>query len=133
MIDFRYKDKNNQKKGVRYYFSGPINLNEIGNDDETKAVLFDLPRASLIKSVQIITLTAGTGPVGIKCGNETLVNNDGSVNAEGIFTEVADLYFETGGLVTLNNTAGDAKSDKGVIKVGIEYVETERTYGEYTN
>lgn len=133
MIDFRFKDKNNQKKGVRYYFSGKINLKDIGNDDDTKALLFDLPTDSLVKSVKIITLKGGTGPVGLKCGKTALVNDDGQVTTQGTYSKTVDLYFPTGGAVTLNNTAADPTTDAGIIKVGVEYVETTRSIGESTN
>ncbi|EDP3390253.1 hypothetical protein GWW53_08455 [Campylobacter jejuni] len=133
MVDLRFSHKNNQKKGVSYFCSGPIALKEVGKDDDS-GILFDLPRASYIKSIQVVTLEAGTGPVGMKCGLTVLINDDGIVNTKGTHEEAnVNQYFHTGGTVVLRNMATTPKSDTGIIMVMVEYIETQKSILEYTN
>lgn len=129
--DFRFRAKNNQKKTVSYFVSGKIKLEEVGADDNA-ALLFDLPVNSLITNAKVITHTAGTGPLKIACGTTEIVPN-AAVNAAGVFEEVVSKLFETGGSVLLTNSSADYKKDKGVVRILVEYVELDRTTGEYTN
>ncbi|EHC1462702.1 hypothetical protein JT681_001746 [Campylobacter jejuni] len=132
MVDLRFSHKNNQKKGVSYFCSGPIALKEVGKDDNS-GILFDLPRASYIKSIQVVTLEGGTGPVGIKCGSTALINDDGTVTAKGTYEEAnVNQYFPTGGTVVLRNI-NTTKNDTGVVMVMVEYIETQKSILEYTN
>lgn len=133
MVDLRFRHKNNQKKGVSYFCSGPIALKEVGKDDNS-GILFDLPRASYIKSIQVVTLEAGTGPVGMKCGSTVLINDDGVVNTKGTHEEAnVNQYFPTGGTVVLRNINATPENDTGVIMVMVEYIETQKSILEYTN
>ncbi|EAK2833575.1 hypothetical protein C3W60_05740 [Campylobacter jejuni] len=133
MVDLRFSHKNNQKKGISYFCSGPIALKEVGKDDDS-GILFDLPRASYIKSIQVVTLEVGTGPVGIKCGSTVLINDDGAVTTKGTHEEAnVNQYFPTGGTVILRNMATTPESDTGVIMVMVEYIETQKSILEYTN
>lgn len=133
MVDLRFKHKNNQKKGISYFCSGPIALKEVGKDDDS-GILFDLPRASYIKSIQVVTLEAGAGPVGMKCGSTELINDDGVVNTKGTHEETnVNQYFPTGGTVVLRNINATPENDKGVVMVMVEYIETQKSILEYTN
>ncbi|ENT7195394.1 hypothetical protein ACE65T_001890 [Campylobacter jejuni] len=133
MVDLRFSHKNNQKKGVSYFCSGPIALKEVGKDDDS-GILFDLPRASYIKSIQVVTLEVGTGPVGMKCGSTVLIKDDGVVNTKGTHEEAnVNQYFPTGGTVVLRNINTTPENDTGVIMVMVEYIETQKSILEYTN
>lgn len=134
MLDLRFKNKNNQKKKLSYFCSGPINLKDLKDttDIAKTGLLFELPEASLVVSVSVIALTAGTGPVTIKCGS-TELSNGATVTTIGVHYEAVNKYLATGGSITITNDGGTPDSDKGIVKVAVEYLETENTNGEYTN
>lgn len=131
MADLTFKDKNNQKKEYSVFASGVIATTATMNE-----TLFTLPRASLVTNVYAIVTTGSgtaTDTVDVKVGstvvaNEVVVGVTGSV-ASGT---VAKTYFPTGGVVTVVAGA-DAPGTTGVLKIVVEYVETELAEGTYTD
>jgi hypothetical protein len=129
MADVTFDDKNNQKKTLSILATGAISTgaNTIGT----------LPEASLVTNVYAIVTTAdtdtnGSCTVDVKVGS-TVVANEVAVDATGIASgTVAQTYFPTGGAITV--VAGAVAPDgDGVMKLVIEYIETELTNGQYTD
>lgn len=129
MADLKFEDKNNQKKSYSVFASGEIATSATMND-----TLFTLPVGSLVRSVSVIVLTGSgtsTDTVDVKVGS-TVVANEAVVGVVGVSSgTVTPTYFATGGTVTVVAGA-DAPGTTGVIKVVVEYVETELTNGQYT-
>jgi hypothetical protein len=130
MADLRNEYKNRQKKELSVFASGPIATAVAMND-----TLFTLPRASVVTNAYAVVLTASgtaTDTVDIKVGS-TVVGNEVVVGVAGIGKgTVVPAYFPTGGLVTV--VAGsDAPNDAGIIKIIVEYTETELTEGTFTD
>lgn len=129
MADLKFEDKNNQKKTSSVFASGLVATSATMND-----TLFTLPVGSLVTSVSVITLTGSgtsTDSVDVKVGS-TVVCNEAIVGAVGVSSgTVVPTYFATGGTVTVVAGA-DAPGTTGVIKVVVEYIETELTNGQYT-
>lgn len=131
MADLRYENKNNQKKELSVFASGTISTSATMND-----ILFTLPEASLVTSVRAIVTTASgtaTDTVDVKVG-ATVVANEVVVGVLGVAEDAGfvPVYFPTGGSVTIVAGA-DAPDAAGRIKVVIEYIETELSYGTYTD
>lgn len=131
MADLRYENKNNQKKELSVFASGTISTSATMDD-----ILFTLPEASLVTSVRAIVTTASgtaTDTVDVKVG-ATVVANEVVVGVLGVAEDsgFVPVYFPTGGSVTIVAGA-DAPDATGRIKVVIEYIETELSYGTYTD
>ena len=129
MADLTFEDKNNQKKTRSIFASGPI--------DTGANTLGTLPEASLVTNVYAIVTTADTDTNGsctidVKVG-DTVIANEVAVDATGVNSgTVAQTYFATGGTIT--TVAGAVAPDgDGVMKLVIEYIETELTNGQYTD
>lgn len=130
MADLTFVGKNNQKKEISIFASTPITTSATMND-----ILFTLPRASLVTAVYAIVTTASgtsTDTVDVKVGS-TVVANEVVVGVLGVASgTVAKTYFPTGGVVTVVAGA-DAPGTTGVIKIVVEYIETELCEGSYTD
>ena len=129
--DLRYEHKNNQKKESSVFASGSI-----ATAATLDAIMFTLPRASIVTNVRVIVLTASgtaTDTVDVKVGS-TVVANEAVVGVLGVgaITTVTPTYFETGGIVTVVAGA-DAPDAAGVFKLIVEYIETELSEGTYTD
>jgi len=130
MADIRFEAKNNQKKTYSVAATGAISTSATMEE-----VLFTLPIASLVTAAYVVVLTASgtaTDTVDIKVGS-TVVANEVVVGTTG--TKVgtaAPTYFPTGGAVSVVAGA-DAPDGAGIIKVVVEYIETELTNGQYTD
>lgn len=131
MADLRFEDKNNQKKTFSVFCSGEVATSATMSD-----ILFTLPKASLVTSVKAVVLTVSgtaTDTVDVKVGT-TVVANEVVTGVAGVaaITAVVPTYFPTGGSVTVVAGA-DAPGSTGVIKIIVEYIETELTNGTYTD
>jgi hypothetical protein len=128
MADLRFEDKNNQKKTSSVFASGAIAL-----DDATDNILFTLPTASIVTAAYVVVTTADTtGTVDLKVGS-TVIANEVDCSATGtVDGSVTPAYFATGGSVTVVEGATGLTGD-GIVKVVIEYIETELASGEYTD
>lgn len=131
MADLRFEDKNNQKKTVSVFCSGEVATSATMND-----TLFTLPKASLVTGVKAIVITGSgtaTDTVDVKVGS-TVVANEVVTGVVGIaaITTVTPTYFPTGGTVTVVAGA-DAPGSTGVVKLIVEYIETELSNGTYTD
>lgn len=130
MADIKFEAKNNQKKTYSVFASG--NVATSATMDET---LFTLPVASLVTAIYVVVDTVSgtaTDTVDVKVG-ATVVANEVVVGTAATKTGVVTAtYFPTGGTVTVVAGA-DAPDAAGIIKVVVEYVETELTNGQYTD
>lgn len=130
MADLTFVGKNNQKKEISIFASAPIATSATMAD-----TLFTLPKASLVTAVYaIVTTVSGTSTdtVDVKVGS-TVVANEVVVGVLGVASgTVAKTYFPTGGVVTVVAGA-DAPGTTGVIKIVVEYIETELCEGSYTD
>lgn len=130
MADLTLSGKNNQKKKSSIFASGAFSTSATMNES-----LFNLPLASLVTAAYAIVTTASgtaTDTVDIKVGS-TVIANEVEVGATGVAVDsaFAPVYFATGGTVSVVAGA-DAPDAAGVIKIVVEYIETENTNGEYT-
>jgi len=130
MADLRFEKKNNQKKEISVFASGAIAISATMDD-----TLFTLPVASLVTNAYAIVTTA-SGALGatvdIKVG-ATVVANEVLVDATGVNSgTVAPAYFATGGSVTVVASAV-APDAAGIVKIVVEYIETELAEGTYTD
>lgn len=130
MADLTLTAKNNQKKKSSVFASAAFSTGATMDD-----TLFNLPLASLVTAAYVVVTTASgtaTDTVDIKVGS-TVIANEVVVGATGVAQDAsfAPVYFATGGSVSVVAGA-DAPDDAGVIKLVVEYIETETTNGEYT-
>ena len=125
-MDRRFDDKNNQKKAQSVFGSSVITY----TDGAVKDELFTLPNAALVKSANIVVLTAGAAgeKVSIKLGS-TVVADDIDIATLGVTTAAINKYFATGGVITVEGTLTGTPS----IRIEVEYVEMDLCTGEYTD
>lgn len=125
-MDRRFDDKNNQKKTQSIFGSSVITYTAGAVKDE----LFTLPNAALVRSANIVVLTAGTvgEKVSIKLGS-TVVAADMAIATLGVTTAAINKYFATGGVITVEGTLTGTPS----IRIEVEYVEMDLCTGEYTD
>lgn len=125
-MDRRFDDKNNQKKTQSVFGSSVINYAAGVVKDE----LFTLPNASLVRSVNIVVLTAGAAgeKLSVKLGSTTLAA-DVAITPVGVSTGVINKYLAIGGVVTIEGTLTGTPS----IRIEVEYVEMDLCTGEYTD
>ena len=130
MADLNFNNKNNQKKTRSAFASGVITTAAAMSE-----TLFTLPVNSLVTEVYAIVETGSgtaTDTVDVKVGS-TVVANEVVVGVVGVATgTVAKTFFPTGGVVTVVAGA-DAPGTTGKIRIVVEYVEVERTNGQYTD
>ena len=124
-MDRRFDDKNNQKKTQSVFGSSVITYTAGAVKDE----LFTLPNAALVRSANIVVLTAGAvgEKVSLKLGS-TLVA-DVAIATIGVSTAAINKYFATGGVITVEGTLTGTPS----IRIEVEYVEMDLCAGEYTD
>ena len=124
-MDRRFDDKNNQKKTQSIFGSSVITYTAGAVKDE----LFTLPNAALVRSANIVVLTAGAvgEKVSLKLGS-TLVA-DVAIATIGVSTAAINKYFATGGVITVEGTLTGTPS----IRIEVEYVEMDLCTGEYTD
>ena len=124
-MDRRFDDKNNQKKTQSIFGSSVITYTAGAVKDE----LFTLPNAALVRSANIVVLTAGAvgEKVSLKLGS-TLVA-DVAIATIGVSTAAINKYFATGGVITVEGTLTGTPS----IRIEVEYVEMDLCAGEYTD
>ena len=130
MADLRLFDKNNQRKEVSVFASAPLDTSATLND-----ILFTLPEASLVtRAYAVVTSPSGvaSSDVDIKVGSTT-VGGSIPVTADGVQVGTQTMtYFPTGGRVTVV-AGGTAPDNAGVLIIIVEYIETRRSEGTYTD
>lgn len=134
--DVKLFNKNNQKKAISIS-SASIKVAKTGTLANGEVItLCNLPAGAVVKDAFIVVTTAPTG------GTQTLKITVGSTDAiaavavgtasnavkGGTVTKVA-----TGTGATVTATVGVADLTDGEFEVVVEYVEYNRTVGEYTN
>lgn len=132
MADLTFEKKNNQKKGVSAFASGLI---EVASGATPNDTLFTLPPASLVTAAYaVVTDAAGAGDTLDILVGATVVANEIAISATGVESGTfTPTYFSTGGTVTCVAGAGAALGAACAYKIVLEYTETERTVGEYTD
>jgi len=149
MNDLRFFDKNNQRKEVSAFASAPLSTSATLDD-----LLFTLPEAAVVTNVYAIVLTpsgVSASNIDIKVGSTVVATNldvatagvsrqlnattykDSNGDTVTVITKGIDpVYFPTGGSVTatIGSTAPDSA---GVLKIVVEYTETVRSEGTYTD
>ena len=132
MADLTFKHKNNQKKEISIFASGPITYAALATPSDT---LFTLPKASLVTNVYaIVTDAAGLGDTLDVVVGTTVVADEIAISALGVASgTVAKTYFPTGGIVTCVAGAGAALVEASTYKIVVEYIETELAEGTYTD
>lgn len=129
MADLTLNHKNNQKKKNSAFCSGPIT---IGAGTDASDLLFNLPAGSVVVDAGIIVLTAGAGTsptAAVKLGSNDIVAAASTATA-GVVGSVTKRYTASGGTVSI--AKGGTYTTDAVVKVYVEYIETEKTTGEYT-
>lgn len=130
MADLRREGINNQKRGICVSVSDVLATSATMDD-----TLFNLPENSLVIAARaIVTTISGTATdtVDIKVGS-TVIANEVVVGVAGVQAGTfVGGYFATGGAVSV--VAGvDAPDAAGRIRIVIDYIELDKTTGEYTN
>lgn len=131
MVDLRFEAKNNQKKEVSAFAT----IDTIDTSATMADLLFTLPEASLVtRAYAIVLVPSGVSGATIKINVGTVsVGSAIKVDAAGVSTGTqAMTYFPTGGSVTVIAGA-TAPDNAGVLKIVVEYIETSRSEGTYTD
>lgn len=133
MADLKLEGKNNQKRGVSVFVSESITVGtSVSAFTDT---LFTLPANSLVTSGSAI-VTDATGNTGdilsLLVGSETVV---GSIPLDAVELSIGTVdttkaYRASGGTVY---AAGTSAANPSTYKVVMEYVELNKTTGEFTN
>jgi hypothetical protein len=130
MADLKRTGRNNQKRGVSV-FTSEIMATAVAQDD----TLATLPAGSVVTNAYVVVTTVSgttTDTVDIKVGS-TVVGNECVVGVIGLGVGTpAPTYFGTGGDISVVSGA-DAPDTAGEYRVVVEYVELNKTTGEYTN
>ena len=133
MTDKTRDDNNFQKRGV-CVFKAPLEEADVLT---TGSVYGNLPdRAVIISAAILVTTvsTTATSTLDIKVGS-TVVANEVAVTAAGMIDGImvdANQYFATGGEITVLAGAVTPAAGDFVGELVIEYIELDKTTGEYT-
>lgn len=132
MADKTREGLNFQKRGVSVFVA---DLEEVGVLDDS--VYGNLPEKSLIMSAGVLVTTASgtaTATVDVLVGATVVANEidvDDTGFKAGTVTEDAQ-YFETGGQIIVREGAVAPAAGDLVGRLVIEYIELDKTTGEYT-
>lgn len=133
MSDKTRDDNNFQKRGV-CVFTAPLVEADVLT---TGSVYGKLPERIVIQSASILVTTVSTtatSTLDIKVGS-TVVANEVAVTAAGMIDGTmvaANQYFATGGDITVLAGAVTPAAGNFVGELVIEYIELDKTTGEYT-
>lgn len=126
MADLTYNNKNDQKKSIAVFASGVCTT--------AGHTFADLPAESLVTAVYAVVSKVdptASSTIDVKIGS-TVVANEVPVAALATAQGVSFVpkYFATGGEISFVAGA-TAPAGTGEIKLVIEFIETEKTTGEY--